>query len=30
MAFDFVVKLGPMFPTLAGRVSARYRESAAD
>jgi hypothetical protein len=28
MAFDFIVKLGPMFPNLAERLSARYRESA--
>jgi nitric oxide reductase subunit B len=30
MAFDFIVKLGPMFPQLAGRLSARYRPHAAD
>ncbi len=30
MALDFILKLGPMFPVLAGRVSARFRESAAD
>jgi nitric oxide reductase subunit B len=30
MALDFILKLGPMFPALAGRLSARFRESAAD
>jgi nitric oxide reductase subunit B len=30
MAFDFIVKLGPMFPALAERLSARYRTSPAE
>jgi nitric oxide reductase subunit B len=30
MAFDFPRKLGPLFPAVAARLSARYRPSAAD
>lgn len=30
MAWDFIVKLGPMFPALAERLTARYRPSAAE
>jgi nitric oxide reductase subunit B len=30
MAFDFVVKLGPMFPSLTERLTGRYRPSVAD
>jgi nitric oxide reductase subunit B len=30
MAFDFIVKLAPMFPNLGARMSARYRPRAAE
>ncbi len=30
MAFDFIVKLGPMFPVLAERLAARYHPTAAE
>jgi nitric oxide reductase subunit B len=30
MAFDFLVKLGPMFPLLSERLASRYRPSAAE
>jgi nitric oxide reductase large subunit len=30
MAFDFIVKLGPMFPALTERLTSRYRASPAE
>jgi nitric oxide reductase subunit B len=30
MAYDFLAKLGPMFPAFAERFSSRYRPRAAD
>ncbi len=30
MAFDFIVKLGPLFPTLTERLTTRYRPGVAN
>lgn len=30
MAYDFITKLGPMFPAISGRVSSRYRPAPAE